>query len=146
VQIEADSLQRMLEVRRPLEVEAARIAARVASPEARRGVVARMTELMAVYEAGGDWRDADFRFHEAIHDATGNPLFAKVIHQIHRGFHDVYEAPFDQPQLGAATIPAHRDLALAIAAGDAERAAATMDAILGDVAAAAAHILEDGDG
>ena len=93
VQIEADSLQRMLAVRRPLEIEAVRIATRVADDAARRRIMLRMLELMEVYEAGEDWRPADRLFHAAIHDATGNPLFAKVIHQIHRAFHDLYDAP-----------------------------------------------------
>jgi GntR family transcriptional repressor for pyruvate dehydrogenase complex len=143
LQIEAISLQRMLAVRRPLEVEAARIASRVASEPARQLILARSATLQAAFEAGEDWRPADFRFHAAIHDATGNPLFGKIINQIHRGFHDVYEAPFDQPHLGESTIPAHRDLARTIAAGDAAGAAAVMDAILGEVAAEAARIARD---
>ena len=110
VLIEADSLSRMLEVRRPLEIEAVRIAARVASDSAQRRIMMRMFELMDVYEAGGDWRPADHAFHAEIHEATGNPLFSRVITQIHRAFHDLYDTPFDQPQLGSSTIPMHRDL------------------------------------
>ncbi len=143
VQIEAISLQRMLAVRRPLEVEATRIASRVASEPARQLILARAATLQAAYAAGEDWRPADFRFHGAIHDATGNPLFGKIINQIHRGFHDVYEAPFDQPHLGQSTIPAHQDLARAIASGDEAGAVAIMDAILGEVAAAAERIARD---
>jgi len=67
-------------------------------------------------------------------------LFAKVIHQIHRAFHDLYDAPFDQPQLGAATIPVHRDLAEAIVAGDEEKAVAIISGILSDVDEAAIQI------
>lgn len=140
VQIEADSLSRMLAVRRPLEIEAVRIATRVADPAARRRILLRMLELMEVYEAGEDWRPADRLFHAAIHDATGNPLFAKVIHQIHRAFHDLYDAPFDQPQLGASTIPIHRDLAEAIVAGDEEKAVTIISGILSDVDEAAIQI------
>ena len=140
VQIEADSLSRMLAVRRPLEIEAVRIATRVADEAARRRIMLRMLELMEVYEAGEDWRPADRQFHAAIHDATGNPLFAKVIHQIHRAFHDLYDAPFDQPQLGASTIPAHRPLAEAIAAGDEDRAVTIISGILSDVDEAAIQI------
>lgn len=140
VQIEADSLSRMLAVRRPLEIEAVRIATRVADESARRKIMLRMLELMEVYEAGEDWRPADRQFHAAIHDATGNPLFAKVIHQIHRAFHDLYDAPFDQPQLGASTIPAHRPLAEAIVAGDEDRAVAIISGILSDVDEAAIQI------
>ena len=140
VQIEADSLSRMLAVRRPLEIEAVRIATRVAGEAARRKIMLRMLELMEVFEAGEDWRPADRQFHAAIHDATGNPLFAKVIHQIHRAFHDLYDAPFDQPQLGASTIPAHRPLAEAIVAGDEERAVVIISGILSDVDEAAIQI------
>lgn len=140
VQIEADSLSRMLAVRRPLEIEAVRIATRVADEAARRRIMLRMLELMEVFDASGDWRPADRDFHAAIHEATGNPLFAKVIHQIHRAFHDLYDAPFDQPQLGASTIPAHRDLAEAIAAGDEEKAVAIISGILSDVDEAAIQI------
>ena len=134
LQIEADSLQRMLAVRRPLELEAARLASSKASDTSRRAILDRAAELMAVYEAGEDWRPADFRFHAAIHDATGNPLFGKIIDQINRGFHDIYEAPFGQPQLGESTIPAHRDLAQAIAEGDADSAIGIMGSILDIVA------------
>lgn len=142
VQIEVDSLARVLAVRRPLEVEAARLAAQVATPAMRAQIMARMGELMTVYEAGQDWRAADFRFHAAIHDATGNPLFGKVIAQIHRAFHDLYEAPFGQAQLGSDTIPLHRPLAEAVVAGDAPRAAALMEQILADVDVAAQVIAQ----
>ncbi|MDZ4134707.1 MAG: FCD domain-containing protein, partial [Paracoccaceae bacterium] len=137
VQIEANSLHRMLAVRRPLEIEAVRIATRFASDKARQQISLRLAELIAVYESGEDWRQADYRFHAAIHEATGNPLFGKLINQIHRGFHDIYEAPFGQPQLGHTTIPMHRDLALAIIAKDEIGAVALIERILDDVNTAA---------
>ncbi|MGB4826958.1 MAG: FCD domain-containing protein [Paracoccaceae bacterium] len=145
VQIEANSLHRMLAVRRPLEIEAVRIATRSATDEARKLIALRMAELLADHDAGEDWRPADYRFHAAIHDATGNPLFGKVINQIHRGFHDIYEAPFNQPQLGHATIPLHRDLALAIINGDQPRAVAVMERILDDVDIVATEIARGHD-
>lgn len=145
VQIEANSLQRMLAVRRPLEMEAVRIATRNASDAARKLISLRLAELMAVHERGEDWRPADRLFHAAIHEATGNPLFGMVINQIHRGFHDIYEAPFNQPQLGHETIPLHRDLALAILEGDEARAVAVMEKILGDVDTAASEIARGTD-
>ncbi|EKF18141.1 FadR/GntR family transcriptional regulator [Nitratireductor pacificus] len=122
LKLEGESLLRTHSVRRPLEIEAVRHATRNATPQQRRIIVARVAELIAVYEAGEDWRDADHRFHGAIHEASGNPLFEQLIHQIQRAFQDIYEAPFGRPQLGAATIPLHLDLAEAIAAGDEEAA------------------------
>lgn len=140
VRLEADSLQRMLEVRRPLEIEAVRLAARASGQAVQGLIMQRMTELMAVYEAGGDWRPADYRFHEATHRATGNPLFGKMIDQLYRGFHDIYDAPFNQPQLGHATIPLHRTLALAIVEGNEPGAVRAITRILDDVLHTAAEI------
>ncbi|MGI9486944.1 MAG: FadR/GntR family transcriptional regulator, partial [Geminicoccaceae bacterium] len=87
-------------------------------------------ELIAVYEAGEDWREADDRFHDAIHEASGNPLFNQVIRQIQKTFHEIYEAPFGEPELGRATIPMHQGLAVAIAEGDEEAAATIMAEIM----------------
>ncbi len=89
----------MQQVRRPLEIESVRIATRSATPEQRRIINARAAELMAVFEAGEDWRPADHRFHNAVHDATGNPLFRQFIEQIQKAFHDIYETPFGKPHL-----------------------------------------------
>jgi DNA-binding FadR family transcriptional regulator len=123
LKVEAESLLRTHAVRRPLEVEAVKIATRLATDQQRKVITARMAELIAVYEAGEDWRPADARFHSAIYEASGNPLFQQLISQIHGAFHDIYKTPFGTPHLGQASIPLHRPLAEAIVAGDVETAA-----------------------
>lgn len=140
--LEGESLLRTHSVRRPLEVEAVRQAARHAAPQDHRIILARLAELLAVHAAGEDWRAADFRFHGAIHAASGNPLFGQLIQQIQRAFHDIYEAPFGHPQLGADTIPMHRDLAEAVVAGDEAAAAAVTEMIMDRVAAEIRTIME----
>ena len=142
VSAEAVSLLRTLAVRRPLEIEAVRLAARDANAAERDRIQARMLDLMAVFGAGEDWRAADHAFHEAIHDATGNPLFGQLIGQLHRAFDEVYEAPFGLPQLGAESIPMHRPLAEAIVAGDADGAGALMARILDTTQSAARDVIE----
>jgi GntR family transcriptional repressor for pyruvate dehydrogenase complex len=141
ISLEAESLLQTLAVRRPLEIEAVRLAAQDASVSDRERIVARMHDLMSVFEAGADWRRADHIFHGAIHDATGNPLFGQVIGQLQRAFAAVYEAPFGMPQLGSATIPLHHPLALAVAAGDADGGAALMARILDETANAARAVM-----
>ncbi|MGI9450881.1 MAG: FadR/GntR family transcriptional regulator, partial [Geminicoccaceae bacterium] len=128
--VEAESMLRTHAVRRPLEIEAVRLAARHVSDQQGRVIIARAAELIAVYEAGEDWRDADNRFHDAIHEASGNPLFNQLIRQIQKTFHEIYEAPFGEPELGRETIPKHQGLAEAIAAGDEEAAAKVMAEIM----------------
>lgn len=142
LKIEAESLLRTHAVRRPLEIEAAKLAARNASAQQRREIVARMTELLAVYEAREDWRGSDHRFHHAIHEASGNPLFGQFIEQIQRAFDSVYPAPLGKPQLGESTIPMHRPLAESIAAGDEEEAGRVMGEILDIVAEDVAREME----
>lgn len=142
VTIEMESLLRTLQVRRPLEIEAVRLAARDATPAARERITARMLDLMASHAAGEDWRRADHAFHAAVHDATGNPLFGQLVGQLQRAFLEVYDAPFGQPQLASDTIPLHRPLAEAVVAGDAGSAMTLMARILDDTEAAARAAIE----
>ncbi|NBN79572.1 FCD domain-containing protein [Microvirga tunisiensis] len=144
VKIEADSLYRTLEVRRPLEIEAARLACLRGTDEDRRHIAQRANELLADYHAGLDWRPADHRFHAAIHAASHNPLFAQIIRQVHKAFDTLYEAPFGRPHLGQSSIPIHRDLADAVIAGDAAKAEEIMAAILDITHEEARRVVEDG--
>lgn len=143
LKLEAEGLLRTHAVRTPLEVEASALAARNASRRERALIRKRLAELMAVYEAGADWRQADERFHDAIHQACGNPLFQQLIQQIRGAFHDIYEAPFGQPQLGAATIPLHPALAEAIAEGRPDEAAAQTRRIMETVAAEVKAVIDE---
>jgi DNA-binding FadR family transcriptional regulator len=143
VTLEAESLLRTLAVRRPLEIEAVRLAARNATATDRDRIIARMLDLMIAFEAGEDWREADHAFHGAIHDATGNPLFGQLIRQLQRAFAEIYEVPFGMPELGSATIPLHRPLAEAVVAGDSAGASELMARILDETEAAARAVMGD---
>ena len=137
VSLEAESLLQTLAVRRPLEVEAVRLAARHATAADHDRIGSRLRDLLDAFEAGADWRPADHALHGAIHDATGNPLFGQLIGQLQRAFASVYQAPFGMPHLGAATIPLHGPLAEAVIAGDGDGGAALMARILDDTEDAA---------
>ncbi|GLP85728.1 FadR/GntR family transcriptional regulator [Tritonibacter mobilis] len=142
MKLEAESLLRTHAVRRPLEVEAVRLAAQNRTPKHAAIITARVSELMAVYDAGEDWRPADDRFHRAIYDACGNPLFEQLILQIQQGFKEVYEAPLGKPHLGHETIPLHPLLAQAIAEGNETEATRLMEEILTMVEAEIRQVLE----
>lgn len=142
LKLEAESLLRTHAVRRPLEIEAARLAALNCSDAQRLLISARVAELIAVHSAGEDWRQADYRFHASLHEACGNPLFGQLIRQIQEAFNEVYEAPFGQPHLGQATIPMHTQLAEAVVAGRAEEAARIVGEIMDMVEAEVLEIME----
>ncbi|MDE0591463.1 FCD domain-containing protein [Halocynthiibacter sp. C4] len=145
VKIEAESLLRTLAVRRPIEIEAVKIATQNVSEQQGKIILARAAELMAIYEAGEDWRAADARFHAAIHDASGNPLFHQFSHLIQESFHTIYDAPFGQVHLGHETIPLHPSLAKAVVSGDVETATKIMGQIMDMVEAEVRRVMEGRD-
>lgn len=145
LKLEAESLLRTHAVRRPLEIETVRLAARNASAGQRHIVLARAAELMTAYDTGEDWRPADRSFHRSIHDASGNPLFEQLIQQIQQVFNEIYQAPFGKPHLGQDTIPLHPGLAQAISDGDAVSAAEIMGRILDMVEAEVRLVMETYD-
>ncbi|WP_298920014.1 FCD domain-containing protein [uncultured Roseobacter sp.] len=145
LKLEAESLLRTHSVRRPLEIESARMAARNVTDQQARVILARVAELMSIFEAGEDWREADNRFHRAIQAASGNPLFEQIIQQIQRAFNEIYEAPFGQPHLGQVTIPLHPELARAIAARDEARASKVMARIMDMVEHEVRQVMETYD-
>lgn len=142
LKLEAESMLRTHAVRRPLEIEVAGLAAVNATEHDRRIIMARVRELMASHAAGEDWRHADRRFHGALQDACGNPLFGQLIQQIQQGFNEVYEAPFGQPHLGEDSIPKHLPMAEAIVSGHAEEARRMMAEILDQVEMEVRKVME----
>lgn len=122
LKLEAESLLRTNGVRRPLEVEAIRLACAHGTQQHCDEIQRRADILLDVYHRGEDWRKVDSQFHSAIHDACGNPLFGQLSAKIHAVFHDIYKEPFGLPLLGAESIPVHKQLADAIAAADTARA------------------------
>lgn len=143
LKLEAESLLRTHAVRRPLEIEAVRQAARNRTEGDCTEITLRLSELMATYHRQEDWRAADGRLHQAIYAATGNPLFGQLIQQIQQGFHEVYEAPFGKPHLGHETIPLHPALAQAVIDGNEEEAEQLTRKILSMVEAEIRRELEN---
>ena len=143
LKVEAEGLMRTHAVRRPLEFEVTRLAIANATDKDLRIINARCEELLAIYEAGENWHEADNRFHAAIHDASGNPLFGQLIRQLHGAFHDIYQAPFDQPQMADESIPLHRNLADAILARDTNQAQLVLEEIFSIVETEVAKKLDE---
>ncbi|NND89268.1 MAG: FadR family transcriptional regulator [Granulosicoccus sp.] len=118
LKLEAESLLRTNGVRRPLEIEAVRLAAMNATDLQRQSILDYADRLLGEHAAGRNWRKTDRLFHATIHDACGNPLFGQLIGQIHRVFHDIYEEPLGTPLLGESSITLHGKLAEALVAGN----------------------------
>ena len=114
-----------LEIRRGLEAEAAALCAMRAGPSE----LAFIREKLEAMEEGFHRRDGmsseeDWDFHQAIYQASGNPLFAQIIAAMHEMFHRFWEHPLGVRDFGHASFPFHRTIYERVAAHDAEGARA----------------------
>jgi len=125
---DAESVDRLFEFRQGLESDAARLAAGRRSSD-------HLDELRAVVELGDtavepqDWPlfgDADSRFHETIAGASGNPYLRVAIVTARDMQRDVVSLFADHPGSMREAVIHHRTIMDAIAAHDAEGAAARM--------------------
>ncbi len=133
VRLEGEALLRLLEVRRTLETDVARKAARLASP-AQKAEIDRLCDgLLAVVATGQGYHDADHAFHCAIADASGNPMYGQMLPRLDEAFERSHSSPFSRAAFGLRSFPHHRTLADAIIAGEAEAAAQAVDAIVDTV-------------
>src|SRR3954471_10848171 len=127
IRLEGEALLRLIEVRRALEDAVVQQAARNAQPRQRAEISRLCDALLADVDAGRPWRPADWAFHGAIHEASGNPMFGQILFQLDHALERSVESPFGRDEFGLESFPPHRDLADAIVAGDSEAAVKAMN-------------------
>jgi GntR family transcriptional regulator, transcriptional repressor for pyruvate dehydrogenase complex len=121
----------ILEIRTPLEIEAAGLAAQRRSPAQEEAIFDCHARLLELIEANQSIREADLALHLAIADATNNPLFTQFL-QMHgpavipqsRAVSDNRGA--DQTAYRRLIHKEHEALVLAISDGDEKAARAAM--------------------
>jgi GntR family transcriptional regulator, transcriptional repressor for pyruvate dehydrogenase complex len=133
VQLEGAALLRLIEVRRSLENDAVRKAAVAATPAQRVEIGTLCDELLGIIARGENYREADWAFHGAIYDATGNPMFGQILRRLDEMMERSAESPFSRPAFGLSSFPLHLDLSEGILAGDPDRAGVAINAILDSV-------------
>lgn len=144
VKLEAEAVLRLLEVRRTLERDAARLAATRASAS-QRSEINRLCEiLLSIVDRGQNYHSADRQFHEAIFEASGNPLFGHILSRLNLAFEANEGSPFKRSAFGLASFPFHRTLADAIADRDPDGAALAVNRLLDAVDAEVHLIMVDG--
>lgn len=118
---------RAYEVRRGLEVEAARLAAQRINQTHRRRLQQALTAMEEVMRSGGDALEADFQFHLEIARATENDLFEKQMMFLRSDMMGTMRIASiitvqRSEQRRERVLQEHRDIFQAISAGDAELA------------------------
>lgn len=120
--IDIESLRATFEIRRALEPEAAALAAIRATPEQIAHLEALLADIEIAYRERNDAPDEDWAFHQAVYNATGNPLFLQIIDSIHHSFRRFWENPTQEPDFARRGLVFHHDLVRAIASRDADGA------------------------
>jgi GntR family transcriptional regulator, transcriptional repressor for pyruvate dehydrogenase complex len=121
------------EFRRVVEPAAARLAAQRATAEEVAAIAAIAEEIVWSVRS---WRAVDSRFHMAVAEASGNPLFVDAVHRTRTAFFSWYDTIYSR--VPWETLPIqdrdigffHRPIAEAIAGRDPERAGDLMSAAL----------------
>jgi GntR family transcriptional regulator, transcriptional repressor for pyruvate dehydrogenase complex len=144
IRLEGEALLRLLDVRRVLETGTVRRAAEHATPDQRKKIASLCDDLLRIVGAGLPYREADWAFHGAISDATGNPLFGQLLVHLDHAFERSKDAPFGRSAFGLASFPIHRDLSDAIGRGDPDGAEAAISAIIDCVADEIRQIIHQG--
>ncbi len=120
------SLENLKEARALFEREMARIAARRRSGadlDRLAGIVALMEDSI---EDSARFRALDGLFHREVAGMSGNPIYGALMDALFRWLADFHADLVGVPGLEQLTLREHRDIAAAIASGDAEAAAAAM--------------------
>lgn len=132
-EIETTTHDHVQEVRRAIEVEAARLAAqrrtaadlaacdaalKARDAAARRGVAAAASDTSWIDE----WVEADARFHEALVAASGNPLLLDLYLEIGSALRSLLRKRAGEHDFDRFLVAGHGALLDAVRAGDAEAA------------------------
>jgi len=144
VRLEGEALLRLLEIRRTLENDVVRKGTLNAT-DRQRAEIARLCDVLLVeVDAGRSWRKSDHAFHNAIYDASGNPMYGQILRNLDNALERGVASPFDRDAFGLGSFPIHRHLADAIVAKDADAAVAAINTILDLVSDEVRAIISDG--
>ena len=139
---------RMLEFRRGVEVEAARLAAVRADPEERRVFRATVERMAAALHDLDAYVEADIELHDRIAAASGNRIIADFLASVRRASRETIEIGL-RSRMSDAELErvqgAHEQLVDALEAGDPDAAGTAMAYQFDDAVRAIGRQLGDGD-
>ena len=119
-------LQDVFEVRKMLEPEIAALAARNGSPDAKTRLEAILMEQEQAIRNGGSGSGFDQQFHQALADASGNPVLREMVCALHEGFARSRADGVQSYQRQEASLAAHRAIVEAVRNGHAMQAERAM--------------------
>ncbi|SFQ07610.1 transcriptional regulator, GntR family [Tranquillimonas alkanivorans] len=143
INLERQAVLDSLELRRAIETDAARLAARRGRSEDVERMRVALEEMEAAYAEHGFAIRQDRAFHEAMFTASRNPLylqiFQQVINRISDAFNESRENPFVTEPYADESQPDHRRLYEAVACRDEAGAVAAVTRIIDFVESTLRH-------
>ncbi|MEV4570334.1 FadR/GntR family transcriptional regulator [Nonomuraea sp. NPDC049419] len=115
------TVRQLIEARIPLEVEIVGLAAERAD-EAQLAVIKRANDAQLKATDVVDKAHADLDFHDAIAQASGNPVLRIMLSSISGMMFEMMLRSHSDPDIGEPGVPHHPEIYAAIAARDVERA------------------------
>jgi GntR family transcriptional repressor for pyruvate dehydrogenase complex len=133
--LEGEGLLRLVDIRRTLEIESVQRAARYATKQQKEIIIAAYKKIIKLVEKDRPWMEADREFHDAIHLASGNPLYGQILAELDDAFHasKFKGSPFDNPKFGHRSVTLHAHLRDAIVEESPAKAKAAICGILDKV-------------
>ncbi len=120
------SLTYLLEVREIMEMQMARTAAALNSPEATQRIRDALSAQEAAVGSPREFMERDGLFHLEIARASGNPIAIELCRAMFSWLKDFHSQWVRRPGLGALTLSEHRTILRAIEESDPEAAALAM--------------------
>jgi GntR family transcriptional regulator, transcriptional repressor for pyruvate dehydrogenase complex len=122
---------RCLEVRIPLESQAASLAAQRRTPNELGRIAAALTALQYAFDSGIVPARADYEFHHAVACASGNALFAELLEMLNETIQHAMTVALGITRTGSKerarrVVEEHEAIAEAITQGDVEAAGLAM--------------------
>jgi GntR family transcriptional repressor for pyruvate dehydrogenase complex len=124
----AQQLPEIIDARDALETKLASLAATRRTEQDLAAIDAALETMEREIEAGGRGVDGDEQFHAAVTAAGHSRLLAKMMAEISDLIRETRVESLAQPDRPVTSLSTHRQIAEAIRAGDAEKAAAIMRA------------------
>lgn len=116
VQLDAErgTLLQYLELRRALESEVVVLLAKRASKQDVKALELLVDAVEAEHALKGTAPVADKRFHLALYERVGNPLFLQILEPLWTVLESLWDKPLGKNDVGQNTLALHRELVEAI--------------------------------
>lgn len=128
--LDARRVADLIELRRIIEPQAARLAARRATPADLAEIRGAYERMVAAVEGDGDYVEADTAFHGAILAAAHNQFLAQLEGALEQILALSFSVSSQHPDSPRSSLAFHEALAARIEAGDADGAAQVVDTMI----------------